>query len=388
MLEHQQTEQQQPAQTVDPAAVAPPHSVTTFTAMGQVPGVSVQSSPTVPPSASTQAFGPGGPEIEATDQALGQHMVEGMNRANASNSLDHGIHYSYNFESTCRQLNRNGLWKDQYRMGHTWATQFHQPHERGQFMDWELKRGKSASQAIKDWLRGATIAECLTTVVAMEIDSLRAAIGDRRFDKLYGSADSREDSKIRATSRMRISTEINTTPVGSLLRPTDAARAAYAQGGEAGTVDEATLEADLVPGQWYYFTNHPKYLLKHPGGAWQGENALYMGKNAAGEREWSGLGATKTEDAMIEEMALAFNGARDAHDERAMREYGIKNADGTYVDRNYDPASGVFPDEVTAGEVLKAQPFSLGGRTRRGGFSYTSGHELDASAVRTLRNGR
>ena len=43
------------------------------------------------------------------------------------------------------------------------------------------------------------------------------------------------------------------------------------------------LDDTLIPGQWYYFYNHPKYLLKHPGGAWQGENSIYMGRDKDGK---------------------------------------------------------------------------------------------------------
>src|SRR5439155_7438188 len=110
-----------------------------------------------------------------------------------------------------------------------------------------------------------------------------------------------------------------------------------------GNVSDADLDKGLQAGQWYYFYNHPKYLLKHPGGAWQGENSLYMGKKG-GERMWSGLGASNvSESGMFAEMVSAYNAPRDSNDERAMIEMGVKTADGTYSDSRYDPKGGDVP---------------------------------------------
>src|SRR6185295_5816167 len=119
-----------------------------------------------------------------------------------------------------------------------------------------------------------------------------------------------------------------------------------------GKVTDEEKEKLLKPGEWYYFYNHPKYLLKHPGGAWQGENSLYMGKNSAGQRLWAGLGASNvSEDAMYAEMVSAYNAPRDKNDEREMKEQGIKKEDGTYADPTYDPASGNFADTIDRDKV-------------------------------------
>jgi Protein-glutamine gamma-glutamyltransferase len=151
-------------------------------------------------------------------------------------------------------------------------------------------------------------------------------------------------------------------------------------------VSSAELDKHLVPGQWYYFYNHPKYLLKHPGGAWQGENSLYMGRNPAGQRLWAGLGASnKTEDEMIAEMVSAYGGSRDAEDERSMKDQGIKNPDGTYNDPKYDPKHGEFKAKVTRDEILHDHEYEIGGTTRHGGFLAGAGTELDAAKVAKLR---
>jgi len=367
---------------------------TTFTSRGPVPSVGTTGGATAGATASDHAFGApaaGGPEIAATDEAMGANMVKDMSRANVEpgsggqNDLNHGIHYWYNYQRHCERAGKPELWKDEYRYGHTQASQFIQPHENNAFMDFELKKGHSASQAIKDWLAGATVAECLSSVIAMEIDTLRAAIGDKKFDKLFGSADAKEDAAVTPDNRMHVRAGIQGTPVANHMKATALAEHAR-QGGEFGTVPDAELDKELIPGQWYYFYNHPKYLLKHPGGAWQGENALYMGKNAAGERLWSGLGATATEDAMVDEMVRAYNAPRNDYDHRMLKEQGVEKADGTFADPQYDPNGGVYSETVTKEEILKAQVYAIGGTQRKGGFLASAGMELDAKKVEKTRN--
>jgi hypothetical protein len=378
-------------------APAESHQTTgSFTGHGQLPDVaSGPSSGRQQHSASDQAFGgeqkKGEPEIPATKEAMGNVVVQDMKKANVEpgsggqNDLNHGIHYWYNYQRHCENAGKPELWQDKYRSGHTQANGFINPHEKGRWMDWELKKGQSASQAVKDWLAGATVAECLSAVVAMEIDALRAAIGDRKFDKMFGSADPKEDKAIPAHQRMHIKAGIDGTPVQNYMKSTAVADEA-SKDGQFGSIPEAKLDQDLVPGQWYYFYNHPKYLLKHPGGAWQGENAIYMGKNEADERLWSGLGATATEDHMIDEMVRAYNSPRNDYDHRMMKEDGIEGPDGSFKDPLYDPKSGMFPETVTKQDILKSQPFSIGGTDRKGGFLATAGMELDEKRVQKTRD--
>jgi protein-glutamine gamma-glutamyltransferase-like protein len=385
-----------------PADVAAPDTApqetttdTTFTGAGHIPAVDTTAA-AGGATASDRAFGAqpqaGGPEIPATKEAMGQVVVNDMKKANVEpgsggkNDVDHGIHYWYNYQRHCESAGKPELWQDKYRAGHTQSSSFINPHEKGRWMDWELKKGHSASQGIKEWLGGATVAECLSSVIAMEIDALRAAIGDRKFDKMFGSADSKEDKAVPAQQRMHVRAGIQGTPVATYMKSTAVAEEAYANGGQFGSVEDAKLDKELVPGQWYYFYNHPKYLLKHPGGAWQGENALYMGKNEAGERLWSGLGATATEDAMIDEMVRAYNASRNDYDERIMKEQRILGADGEFSDALYDPKSGSFPDKVTKHDILTSQPYSLGGTERKGGFMATAGMELDEKRVQKTRD--
>jgi len=303
--------------------------------------------------------------------------------------LHHGIHYSYNYQAECEQSGQKKLWKDEYRWGYNESGQFHNPSETGGFMDFQLKKGHSASAGIKAWLKGLTIAECLTSVFAMEYETLRAAVGDKKFDQTFGSSNAHEDAAVETSgNRLRIAPS-GETPISQYMKSTAAAELANDGKHKDGVLSSKELDATLVPGQWYYFYNHPKYLLKHPGGAWQGENSLYMGRNPQGKRLWAGLGATnKTEDEMVEEMVSAYAAPRDAEDERTMTERGIKNHDGTYKDSKYDPKHGEFKNSYSKSQILNDPSYSIDGTSRHGGFLATAGQELDADAVKHLRDSK
>jgi|GEM_PF-2880963 len=383
----------QPAATeADPAAIAlatagpQPAAESAAHAAGAHAGASLAS-------ASSRAYGAkGGPEIAATPEAMGQHTANEMHKANmdpgsgGQYDLDHGLHYSYNYERECKDAGEAKRWKDEYRYGYNASGQFDNPQDTGGFMDFRLKKGHSASAGIKAWLKGLTVAECLTAVFAMEYETLRATVGDKKFDQTFGSANAHEDAAVEAGgNRLRIAPSSD-TPISQYLKATKLAELSADGKHTDGQVSDKELDDNLVPGQWYYFYNHPKYLLKHPGGAWQGENSLYMGRSPTGKRLWAGLGASnKTEDAMIKEMVDAYGGARDSEDERTMRERGITNADGTYANKKYDPKSGEFKDVVSRSEILHDAPYTIDGTERHGGFLAGAGNELDVDAVKKLK---
>jgi len=249
-------------------------------------------------------------------------------------------------------------------------------------MEWRLKPRVSASDGIRAWLKGLTIAECLTTVIAIEFDTLRAAVGDDKFDAKFGSAD-----KVTPLADRILISPRGGSQVQQFMKPTEAVSK-----GDLGAVGN---RPNLKEGEWYYFYNHPKYLLKHPGGAWQGENSIYMGRNAAGEQMWAGLGTFSgrtrsshvTEHEMYEEMIAAYNGARDVNDDRVLN--GIRAAHGGSLPPEYiEPKDGgtVFEDRIDENKLLSDPPFTVNGVTRNGGFLLSVGTSLDVAKVQELRN--
>src|SRR5207249_8223888 len=123
---------------------------------------------------------------------------------------------------------------------------------------------------------GLTIAECYSTAIVAEVDSIRAAIGDARFDDLYGS----EDKEVEP--RLVLGQDGSNALTGKLKY--------VATGGNIGTIGHRPAAV----GEWHYFYNHPMYLLKHPGGVYQGENAMLREETAPnGDQIWEGLGERK-----------------------------------------------------------------------------------------------
>jgi hypothetical protein len=324
------------------------------------------------------------PEIAATPDAMGGHMVKRMNQLNRQDAADGfglggsdvGVHYAHNYERWY-----SDRWKEEYRYGHQGSGKFVQPYEANAFMTFQLKEGQSASEGIQDWLKGLTIAECLTSVLAIELETVRATVGNKKFDFMFGSSDPAVDKAVTDRgSRLMVS------PRGSSARAFQQATelANMADRGEA--ITEEQKDKLLKPGDWYYFYNYSTYLLKHPGGAWQGENALYMGKDDAGQRLWSGFGASNVSDEHMEDqMVSSYNQSRTARDEKVLDDRGLRNPDGTYSDKAYDPTSGVFPERITRAELKSDPGYTFPGRgPRKAGFLAQAGSELNTTMLQQI----
>jgi hypothetical protein len=354
---------------------------------GSVPGPQDLADEAAARSTSPSALAYGEPEIATSPEAMGQHMVKRMNQLNGEQQedgfglrgMDTGVHYGHNYEAMCYRWPTSAKWNPAWRMGHNTSGHFTQPHETGQFMTFDLKEGHSASEAVQAWLKGLTIAECYTSVIAIQLDTFRAAIGNDKFDRLFGSTDPGVDKAVTgAHRRLRIGT--NDSSADDISTATDVARMAHA----GKDITDELFDQHLVPGDWYYFFNYSKYLLKHPGGAWQGENALYMGKNDAGQRLWSGFGASNvTEEHMHDTMVTSYNQERTANDQNAMVEGKVIDQDGKYRDRRYDPQSGEFPERITMADLLADPGYTIDGdrAPRKAGFFPLAGQRLDAKAI-------
>jgi peptidoglycan hydrolase-like protein with peptidoglycan-binding domain len=334
-----------------------------------------------------------GPEIDATDAAMGAYVVRGMDKANEGGSAESGIYYDYNYFARHKKFPDQYPWKDEWRDGLASEEYF----EHKGFMTWRLKDGKSASAGIKAWLAGLTIAECKTTILAIEMDALRAAIGEDAFDARYGT----DGESLPETTRLLVWPKVAGTPLENRIfkQSTDKA---WRPGGYG--------HRNIKVGDRIYFFNHPKYLLKHPGGAWQGENAVYQGLNAEGKQRFSGLGAgDKTEDAMLDEMAGAYNEDRTGADyvwllneyawdmpevatpSREFLDHDVGYTKALYekykhrMPKEYREEGRVFPDQIKPRDILTAKPYKLRGDIRKGGFSAPDTFRLDASKVARLR---
>ena len=307
------------------------------------------------------------PELPPTKEALGGHAGTCMLEANTGQTSDSGIWYVFQYKARFPSK-----WKDDWESGYADPDYW----ERTQPMQWRLKEGKSASAAIKAWRKGLTIAECRATTMVVYADTVRAFIGDAKFDELYGST----DKETLLSNRLEVGAK-GSPQIEQLMRPTESG-----QTGAEGTMGHRPAKV----GEWHYFRNHPMYLLKHPGGVFQGENALLLeDPPAPREQVWSGLGENKkTERAMLEDMRGDFKRARNKADTDRLEL--IKQRHGGVLPPQYNP--GFFPDEVTVDQILTdppyeyENPFTGEKRMFKGGFRPESGQELDYDKLLEIRN--
>lgn len=257
----------------------------------------------------------GDPETDTLQKEMGDHMLSLMGQVN-----DDTLQVYYR-TSVPAPLNR--LPPRQRRMGYANGTLFHQPIERGSSdanrYVFHKRAGASASAALKSWLSGPTIADCRTTLIAIQLDAVRAALGDARFDELY------DDWK-----GPLISPHEAATPLAQVMSDT------AAKSGSRGAVGAR----DVTVGERHYFANHPDYIYKHPEGLWSGENVIYAG-DASGEQTWVGFGAEETEADMLDLLREQYNNPRTS-------------ADYEWIVRNYlpqlIPTDGDWKRSFTAGE--------------------------------------
>jgi hypothetical protein len=292
----------------------------------------------------------GGPEIEATGPAIGKHLVDRMAALNQGAGPDAGLHYAGPYQA--RYPDR---WNPDWADGHADPTYW----KRHACMQWSLVPGKSASAAIKAWLRGLTIAECTITIVALELDALRAAVGDDNFDAQFG----REGDRERPHPFYLAPTGDHHAMMARLQQGPEGkvdwflARTERAGGGDPGPKGRRNVQL----GEWWRFANHPDYGRRHPAGAWGGENVLFVGEEA-GVQYWQGFGIPRmTEDEIAEEFARA---------------YGLPPTPADVHHDNYDETA---PSELTAAEI---EPHMLGGSDLE-----TRGLVLDLAKVQALRGG-
>ncbi|HEX8112646.1 MAG TPA: hypothetical protein VF516_33175, partial [Kofleriaceae bacterium] len=149
-------------------------------------------------TASQQAFG---------DQPAAQQV-----------DLSHGTFSPEDYQAACTAAGTPEKWDDRYYSGHTDASQWHQPYDHGYANTFTLERGHSASQAIKDFLAGPTIADWRVIALALELDDVRDTLGDRKFDALFGSAIEADDAQIPVAQRLQVSVDLYTIPLANQMK--------------------------------------------------------------------------------------------------------------------------------------------------------------------------
>jgi hypothetical protein len=171
------------------------------------------------PAASTQGAVPNvaenGAVVEpgetASEQAFGDKPTA------QSGEVDGGMYSPMEYQAACTAAGTPEKWDDRYYAGHTEATQWVQPYDGSHDMTFKLQRGQSASQALKDFLAGPTIADWRTIAVAIELDELRDNMSDAKFDQLFGSSNVATDAQIPPSQRLQISVSMYTIPFAAQM---------------------------------------------------------------------------------------------------------------------------------------------------------------------------
>ena len=303
------------------------------------------------------------PEIPATEEAVGKFIGVCINLTTKNRTKTSGLWYAIEYKHRFPDD-----WYSDYDAG--LADDFYWDREKP--MHWRVKEGRSASNAVKQWFKGLMIAECFSTAVAVQVNAIRAVLGDARFDELYGS----QDVKMPKSKRLEMGVE-GATPLKDLQQSID-----LTGRGGVGTMGHRPAKV----GEWYYFRNHPKYLLKHPAGIFQGENAFLLEDEPNRPQVWGGFGLAKvTEMSMLGAMAHDYNKKRTREDEDALDT--IKDKNHGKLPKEYEP--GFFPDQIKVHQIPGEaydwkSPWD--GKTYHfvGGFDPRSGQTFSVEEVKKL----
>lgn len=157
-----------------------------------------------------------------------------------------------------------------------------------------LPAGKEASDAIEAiFAPGAgTRLECMAMTIAVEYYSMLKGIGRTKFNALFPGGAGLEIS-------------------GGSLAPSRSIMAGASPKYEILAISNKNR---LLPGDWVYFRNFIAYPAVHPGGYWQGENAIYLGN---GKYRGFGVPAMK-EDEMNQELVNKYNSGLAPADKKTL----------------------------------------------------------------------
>ncbi|HEU4718049.1 MAG TPA: DUF4157 domain-containing protein [Bacteroidia bacterium] len=240
-----------------------------------------------------------------------------------------------------------------------------------------IKPGVKASEALKAWFNGLTIADCASAVIAIYYDNLRQALGDERFDEVFSDMppyNASPDSK----APLVISQYTSETYFKQFVFDANKERKLGAEN-----------DRPVKIGDWCYFNNHPAYKLKHPGGNFKGENAVYEGRKTYWDPDlkkdvsmqlWSGFGVSHaTEKELRADMAEAYNFERNEDDYRRIimdilpalpkkvqneintskSSYkDIYNDHLDYIPKFLQEGQHFFPSSILPEDILNAEPIT------------------------------
>ena len=152
------------------------------------------------------------PGKTASEQAFGDKPTA------PSGQVDGGLYEPDEYQAACEAAGTPDKWDPKYERGHTSAKQWVQPYEGREDMEFVLKQGESASQAVRDFIAGPTIGDYQVIGVALDMDELRDELGDQKFDEVFGSTNPETDAQISSAQRLKITAAMYTIPFADQMR--------------------------------------------------------------------------------------------------------------------------------------------------------------------------
>ena len=153
-----------------------------------------------------------------------------------------------------------------------------------------LPSGKTPSDAIEAIFKdgAGSELECNSMMTAVQYRSVLQAIGATRFNARFPAG--------AGVVIKPVLVDLSSGSIGTDLPNSLKTEKLYQRVSLSGF-------AELLPGDWVYFLNVPDYPVKHPGGFWTGEHAMYLGND-----KFSGFGLYGlTNDAIINELLKNYN---------------------------------------------------------------------------------
>jgi len=241
-------------------------------------------------------------------ELMAQYTKEEMNKINKNQNKDTGLWYPRYFDEDC-----------DYTLSFFSNTDFWQDNiadlsQEGIFMS---KPNVKPSEALNAFLKGPTISECASSLMACQHKALERIIGTDKFNQIFGENALNPfmingflyhgGDNIEKFFDIEMGNKINDKAYNPL----------YAMYDHIDVKDEK----DIQIGDILHFSNVVLYKEKHPNGDYQGYNVICVGKNENMENLYTAFGGKDfieplTKDQICNIMLNAYNDQQTNQDKK------------------------------------------------------------------------
>src|SRR5262249_23936419 len=162
---------------IDPAHPAKTWSGFAFTTYLSPPRLKAALDPLAPLRVAnvTRPKGPTNRSELNRDAAIAERVTHDVRRANGpTTSFTSGLHDQARYRQARAAADRRAQGALRWERGYTASSLWRQPFDDGDPFSFTLKAGASATEGLRQWIAGLTIADSTTALVAFELDAVRA----------------------------------------------------------------------------------------------------------------------------------------------------------------------------------------------------------------------